>query len=208
MKYAESKNSKVRVLDVGCARGELGGKFINNLKIEFNGIEPFETDAKIATTIGYKVWTEKIETALPKINTKFEIIIAGDVLEHLEHPKNILDNLIEKTTPGGILIISTPNIAHMIVRINLLFGRFDYTERGILDKTHLRFFTRKTFKKLIDNPKVKILKLKTSPLPIEIIIPLTTKNRIGFVLQFINQIPSFVFPGLFGYQHLCILEKL
>jgi hypothetical protein len=104
-------------------------------------------------------------------------------------------------------MISTPNIAHIIIRIKLLFGKFDCTERGILDKTHLRFFTRKTFKNLINNPNIKILQLKASPLPIEIIIPLITKNRIGFVLQVINLIPSFVLPRLFGYQHLCILEK-
>jgi 2-polyprenyl-3-methyl-5-hydroxy-6-metoxy-1,4-benzoquinol methylase len=208
IKFKESKNSTIQVLDVGCATGELGEKFLNDSKFEFYGIEPFENDAENAIKKGYKIWNERIETVLPKIEPIFDIIVAGDVLEHLENPKYILDELIKKTVPGGILIISTPNVAHLFIRINLLFGKFDYTERGILDKTHLRFFTRKTFMNLISNQNVKVIKLKTSPPPIEIIIPFLTTNKIGLILQFINQIPSFVFPRLFGYQHLCILKKL
>ena len=65
-----------------------------------------------------------------------------DVLEHLKSPETILDQCHDVLAAGGLAVISLPNVANITVRLSLLFGRFRYTDRGILDRTHLRFFTR------------------------------------------------------------------
>ena len=68
----------------------------------------------------------------------------GDVLEHLKDPWAILGNIKENLKPDGYVVASIPNIAHGAIRLALLEGRFDYTSLGILDDTHLRFFTRES----------------------------------------------------------------
>jgi 2-polyprenyl-3-methyl-5-hydroxy-6-metoxy-1,4-benzoquinol methylase len=134
-------------------------------------------------------------------------VVAGDVLEHLINPKHILEELFKKLEPSGILIISVPNIANIFVRVNLLFGRFDYTEKGILDKTHLRFFTQKSFKELISIEGAHVEKLTTSTIPIEIIYPVLQKNYFGRKLLQLLHLVTLAFPKMLGYQHLCVLRK-
>jgi SAM-dependent methyltransferase len=72
----------------------------------------------------------------------FEVVVFGDVLEHLRDPLSVLRGARGLLRPGGYVVISTPNIAHGDVRLALLSGRFNYSKVGILDDTHLRFFTR------------------------------------------------------------------
>jgi len=72
------------------------------------------------------------------------VIVFADVLEHLRQPEEILSRCKQLLLPSGFVIASIPNIAHWSMRWNLLFGRFDYTNLGLLDRTHLRFFTYKS----------------------------------------------------------------
>ena len=72
-------------------------------------------------------------------------MVFGDVLEHLRDPLAVLMEFTESLKDDGVVIISLPNIANIYVRLNLLIGRFDYQDRGILDRTHIRFFTREAF---------------------------------------------------------------
>jgi 2-polyprenyl-3-methyl-5-hydroxy-6-metoxy-1,4-benzoquinol methylase len=86
---------------------------------------------------------------LPKFDNKFDLIVLGDVLEHLKRPDIILKNLKELLASHGRIIISVPNIAQIKIRLKLLLGNFDYQDYGIMDRTHLKFFTQKTIKNLI-----------------------------------------------------------
>jgi SAM-dependent methyltransferase len=72
----------------------------------------------------------------------FDVVVFGDVLEHLRDPMHVLRQARPLLRRGGYVVISTPNIAHGDVRLALLSGRFNYTKVGILDDTHVRFFTR------------------------------------------------------------------
>ena len=80
-----------------------------------------------------------------------------DILEHLVRPERLLQDCREVLTPKGAVVISVPNVANIAVRLMLLFGRFDYTERGILDKTHLRFFTRKAARAMLRGNGYKVV---------------------------------------------------
>ena len=78
----------------------------------------------------------------------FDVIVAGDVLEHTKRPELILAQLHGLLAPNGYIVVSLPHIAHGDVRLSLLSGQFPYSDRGLLDKTHLRFFTRSTILEL------------------------------------------------------------
>jgi len=90
---------------------------------------------------------------------RFDVILLGDVLEHLARPESVLHKLREYLTPTGFLVVSVPNIAHCDVRLALLDGKFDYQEQGILDCTHMRFFTLHTLKELFGDSRYAISNL-------------------------------------------------
>jgi SAM-dependent methyltransferase len=81
---------------------------------------------------------------LPFEPASFDAIVCGDLIEHLRDPERFLARVRPLLRPGGQLVVSTPNVANWAIRLGLLFGRFRYTQRGILDRTHSHLFTRKT----------------------------------------------------------------
>ena len=80
----------------------------------------------------------------------YDVVLCGDVLEHLRDPDAVVRRLVAKLRPGGALIVSVPNVAHHELRLAHLRGRFDYADIGPMDRTHLRFFTRRTLRALIE----------------------------------------------------------
>ncbi|MCH7788273.1 MAG: class I SAM-dependent methyltransferase [Acidobacteria bacterium] len=97
---------------------------------------------------------------------EYDTIVFGDTLEHLPDPVEVLSRLRPKLTEGGHLVLSVPNIANWSIRAQLLSGRFDYRDRGILDRTHLRFFTEKTLRSMLDDARFNVVDLVGSiPVP-------------------------------------------
>lgn len=90
---------------------------------------------------------------------RFDAIVAADVIEHLKDPLEALRRLRPFLSEDGCFVISIPNIAHGSVRLALLSGHFDYQKRGLLDSTHLRFFTRDTFGQLLDEAELGVAEL-------------------------------------------------
>jgi 2-polyprenyl-3-methyl-5-hydroxy-6-metoxy-1,4-benzoquinol methylase len=96
----------------------------------------------------------------------YDVVLFGDTLEHLPDPGAVLARLRPRVKPGGVLVVSVPNIANWAIRLSLLAGRFRYTDRGILDRTHLRFYTRRTLIELLEGAGFRVVALKASvPLP-------------------------------------------
>jgi 2-polyprenyl-3-methyl-5-hydroxy-6-metoxy-1,4-benzoquinol methylase len=89
------------------------------------------------------------ETTRRKIQGTFDVIVFGDVLEHLSDPQQVLQDIKPYLNENGILVLSLPNIALWRIRIALLFGKFEYSDRGVLDRTHLRFFTLQSAQALV-----------------------------------------------------------
>ena len=122
------------------------------------GIEIDPEQAEIAKGICEKVFVGNIEdTQFDLPERFFDVIVFADVLEHLRKPEDVLIEMKRFLKDDGFMVISLPNIAHISMRKNLLFGSFDYDELGILDRTHLRFFTLKAALELIHNCGFKIL---------------------------------------------------
>lgn len=98
---------------------------------------------------------------------QFDAIVAADVLEHLRDPLGLLTRLRPFLKPDGCFVISIPNVAHGSVRLALLSGHFDYRDVGLLDSTHLRFFTRQTFEELLDEAELGIAELHRHELDLD-----------------------------------------
>jgi 2-polyprenyl-3-methyl-5-hydroxy-6-metoxy-1,4-benzoquinol methylase len=146
------------VLDVGCAGGNFGQMLKELYNCEVWGIEPDEHSANIASTKLNKVinsqFNERIEISPEK---KFDCIFFNDVLEHLAEPDEALLIASKFLAPGGSIIASIPNIRFYPAMISLIRHKdFKYLDAGVMDKTHLRFFTRKSMIRLFDETGYKI----------------------------------------------------
>jgi SAM-dependent methyltransferase len=134
-----------RVLEIGCGSGSTMRWLRNQRTLQHAiGIELFSDAAERATSTFDSVLTGDIETmVLPE--DKFDLIIALDVLEHLIDPWSVVARLHSVLRPDGAIVVSLPNVGHYSVSVPLAMrGKWNYAEDGLLDRTHLRFFTRRT----------------------------------------------------------------
>ena len=144
----------LRVLEIGCSEG----RFMAGLKAERAGIyavgvEPYPDAATKAAGVFDRLVQAPVEAALDQLGDEapFDCVVANDVLEHLVDPWNVLQRICARLAPDGCVVASLPNIRHWPT-LNALFlgGRWDYAEAGVLDRTHLRFFTRKSLPELFE----------------------------------------------------------
>ena len=150
------------VLDVGCHTGIMGNALIGRKRCRVVGIDQDEAALRVAATRLERVANLDIEqpdwasNLLIEPDEKFDVILFGDVLEHTRNPGRILREARTLLKPDGRVIVSVPNVANLRVRLGLLKGNFNYEESGILDRTHLRFFTRKTARELLEQAGFRI----------------------------------------------------
>lgn len=145
---------KSTVLDIGCSTGYFGGLLIEDKQAIVDGVEINQEDAKQAKKILRQVYTFDLETQswpASLMKNEYDIILFGDVLEHLKDPKEVLLHVKKILKNNGALIISVPNIAHASIRMELLLGSFEYEKLGILDETHLKYFTLDSIVRLLDS---------------------------------------------------------
>lgn len=141
-----------KVLDVGCATGRFAEWLTQNMGCSVVGVDLSASAAEEAKHRCEKVFVGDIndEQLWEAIEGPFDCIVMADVLEHLPMPERVLKKSLDWLMPDGRVIISLPNVAHWTVRWNLLRGEWNYESRGIMDDSHLRFYTRSTLFKLIE----------------------------------------------------------
>jgi len=150
-KIVELYDKEQTVLDIGCGSGALGAylKSLNPQAVVHGlDISP-EAGIRAAARLDRFACIDLDGASLPDFNTHYDLIIVGDVLEHIKRPDVLLSSLRSLLKKNGCIIVSVPNIANYSIRLRLLRGQFDYTETGIMDKTHLRFFTHKSIRSLL-----------------------------------------------------------
>jgi 2-polyprenyl-3-methyl-5-hydroxy-6-metoxy-1,4-benzoquinol methylase len=170
--------SGLDVLDVGCGYGRNGWE-IQKLGNRVTGIESDATAIKVAA--------ERLERVAPVnlldldavraqlAGRKFDVIIFADVLEHLPWPIGALRSYVEFLKDGGSVIVSLPNVALWSVRLALLFGRFQYTGSGVMDATHMRFFTRRSVREMFAAAALKPVATTYNPGIVRVLLPLIKK---------------------------------
>lgn len=153
------------VLDVGCGAGSLGAHLLTTGRVRHvMGIEVAPDAAREAATHLDKVVVANlnlttVDAALQGVaKPGFDCIVCADVLEHLVDPWGTLSTLVDYLKPGGTLVVSVPNVRHWSIWMPLVTrGRWDYRDSGILDRTHLRFFTPATARSLCTGPGLSIV---------------------------------------------------
>jgi methionine biosynthesis protein MetW len=195
----------VRVLDVGCGAGSLTVIANRNKNNQVLAIEPDPARAAAARARGLNVVADQMTDELLKAQGPFDVIVFADVLEHLAAPGALLDLAKTGLAPGGHLVASVPNVAHWTVRLKLLLGRFDYAPSGIMDATHLRWFTQRSFRRLVESHGFEIVSMDASvanwlrrcrSFPFKV-VPGRLRTPLLRAL-------TARYPGLFGYQFLVV----
>lgn len=186
----------IKILDIGCGTGVLGAFFKNEQECEVYGIEINEnayTEAKKNLNQVIKANVEILE--LPFEACFFDAIILGDVLEHLISPVSTIKKLLKVLKPGGKIHITVPNIRYWRVILDLVIkDEWEYKSWGILDYTHLRFFTKKSIINLMLNNNIKVVDSQW-------VIQKPSKSH------FINLISFKIFNGFLASHCFVTLEK-
>jgi len=170
-----------RVLDVGCGRAALGFA-IRQLGWEVWGVEQSD---EACPTAAKRVHT-LIEADLHDYDgvgnklgeTRFDALVFSDVLEHVYDPRTVLEKYLEFVKPGGKVLISVPNAVVWTNRLSLMFGRVEYTDTGVMDRTHIRFFTFRTAKRLATAAGLTLDRVASTPYLARALLPLL-KSRLS-----------------------------
>jgi 2-polyprenyl-3-methyl-5-hydroxy-6-metoxy-1,4-benzoquinol methylase len=163
----------LRVLDAGCGFATTSAR-IQQLGNEVTGIDSSpEVEAVAAKRLSRVIHGDVTTADLG--NEQFDVIIFADVLEHLPWPLGVLRRYLQWLAPGGSVIVSLPNVGLWSVRLAHLFGRWTYDETGVLDRTHLRFFTRRSARWLIGEAGLHVVKTTYNPGLVRPLVPLAKK---------------------------------
>jgi 2-polyprenyl-3-methyl-5-hydroxy-6-metoxy-1,4-benzoquinol methylase len=178
----------IKVLDVGCGTGVLGSFFKHEYDAKVTGIEILEDCAKVARKTLDQVYCDNIEETDVLSNLSgFDYVVFSDSLEHLIDPEKTLINTqkVLKNEESSILV-SVPNVRNFRVLVPLIFkGDWKYEDEGLLDKTHLRFFTRKSFLRALDDAGYKVTKIVVE-LPLKSVSGLLNVATFGFFEGFLT----------------------
>jgi 2-polyprenyl-3-methyl-5-hydroxy-6-metoxy-1,4-benzoquinol methylase len=195
----------LRLLDLGAAGGHLG-RAVRSRCAYLAGVEP---DASLPASCreGYDDWRAADALSAGDWEAPFDAVVCADVLEHLPRPELLLARIRAWLKPGGTLFVSLPNVANVTVRAGLLLGRFRYADRGILDRTHLRFYTRSTAKALIENGGFRVRSVAATAMPYELALPALGRPPFAGAVRGFAAATGRLWPTLFGYQFVIEAER-
>ncbi|MEK7422718.1 MAG: bifunctional glycosyltransferase/class I SAM-dependent methyltransferase [Actinomycetota bacterium] len=187
----------LRVLDVGCGPGWMAEALIRQ--------GHHVTGVDLAEEPGVRERTDNfvradLELGIPDdVGANFDVVIAADVIEHVRRPEQLLADMMHRLTAGGTIIASVPNISHWYPRGRTALGLFDYDQRGILDSTHVRFFTRRSFTRLAKQVGLQPVARRHTGLPFDA-LGVGTERGIGRAGALVDRLLVRLWPTMFAYQ--------
>ena len=195
-----------RVLDVGCSDGRFG-ELVRAQGHHVTGLDLVKHEGVADRLDGFV--EADLNAGVPAETGLFDVVVAGDILEHVTDPARLLDSIAEHLRPGGEVLVSVPNFAHWYPRTRVAIGRFDYDQRGPLDQGHVRFFTRKSFERLVAGCRMQIVERDTVGSPVDVLDRggETWVSRAVRGASAVDRSATRAWPTMFGYQFLYRLVR-
>lgn len=187
-----------RILDIGCSSGLLAER-ARAAGHHVTGVDQLELPGVRERTDVF-VQADLSNGLPPGLGTGYDVVIAADIIEHLPRPAECLRQILALLRPGGQVLLSVPNFGHWYPRARVTTGLFGYDRRGILDDTHLRFFTRATLRRLVRRCGFDIVEERVTGLPLGTVSDVDG-SRLR-VLRGLDQTLVRLRPTLFGYQFI------
>ena len=194
------------ILDVGCGKGFLAAAMLRNDN-RITGIDALAPAEVLPSLDRYfqADLEQGIAAIVPQAGLEtFDRVLLLDVIEHMKDPGRLLAECQPALKNNGLLVVSVPNIANITVRLKLLFGKFDYQERGILDKTHLRWFTRRTARRLLEENGYQIVEERITNMPLELALGASPTGLLMRAMHRTLRVFTRLMPGLLGYQIMLV----
>lgn len=195
-----------RVLDIGCSDGSFAAA-ARALGHHVVGVDLTKHDG-VMDRVDEFVEADLGDGLPDEFGDGFDIVVLADVLEHVAEPERLLADAVGRLRPGGVALISVPNFAHWYPRVRVAAGRFDYDRRGILDRGHVRFFTRRSLERLLARTGLRIVHRGVTGLPFEVAdrgaaAPehgATSARSLRSAVAAVDRFGTRAWPTLFGYQ--------
>lgn len=194
----------LKILDIGCSSGLLSA-LMRDRGHHVTGVD-FVVSPDIAERVDVFIRAD-LEQGVPnEVGVRFDLVVAADVLEHLRNSEQVLRQLGAKVRENGRVIISVPNFGHWYPRLRTTLGIFDYDQRGTLDKTHVRFFTRRSLLRMVKKNGFEVTEMRVTGLPVDV-----SGSGLGAVVRrsvvAIDKVFVRLRPTLFGYQFVLALQR-
>lgn len=186
-----------RILDLGCSSGLLS-ETLRHMGHHVTGVDANELDGVRQRTDVF-VNFDLNDGIPPEAGGNFDLVLAADVLEHLVNPSALLQQVKDVMAPDGTALFCVPNFAHWYPRARSALGMFDYDQRGILDSTHLRFFTRRSFLKMVKRRGFEVRRVEVVGLPLDALGIGGTGAR---AVRRLSHKLSDLWPTMFAYQFI------
>lgn len=197
------------VLDISCGEGFFAAEIAKQGN-RVTGVDALPVVSERAALCDYisADLNQGLDGVAVYLNGKrFDRILLLDILEHLHNPQRILQQCHQLLQEDGQVIVSVPNIANFSVRLMLLFGNFNYTDRGILDTTHLHWYTRKTARQLLISTGYRIVAEKLTVVPIALALGISPQGILFNAINRVLGMLTHMMPGLLGYQIMLVARR-
>jgi glycosyltransferase involved in cell wall biosynthesis len=194
-----------KILDLGCSDGALASR-LRRLGHHVTGVDVVELPGVLDRVDAFVLGD--LDRGIPaEVGTGFDVVLAADVIEHVRDSDAILRSIVEVLKPDGTLLASIPNFAHWYPRLRTVLGRFDYERRGILDKGHLRFFTRRSFLRAATRAGYVVAWESATGLPLEVVDRGADGRKVASspvvrLVRWLDRKGVRLMPNLFAYQYL------